>query len=107
MILCSLNCLKLCHGVVYYPRLSVAIRNTGFHRYTLLFILVFKMLTIHETFLFREVDYSIEMPKEIDCDLLIVQPFHQGTYISNDQLNDFKRLKKVEFFNCIWSIKSL
>lgn len=49
---------------------------------------------------FREIDYEIQFPKAIDCDVLIVHTLHQGIYISNDQLNDLKRLKLVREFLC-------
>lgn len=47
---------------------------------------------------YRELHYSIKLPKEIDCDMLLVQTLHQGLYISNDQLNDLKRMKMVRSF---------
>lgn len=46
----------------------------------------------------REIDYSIDLPKEVDCDVIIVHTLHQGIYVSNDQLNDLKRLKLVGGF---------
>lgn len=54
-----------------------------------------KSLRITSLYPSREIDYSLDLPEEIDCDVIVAQTLHQGIYVSNDQLNDLKKMKLV------------